>query len=145
MSIGQDGSRAKWTHSSFDFATFQSLCRDLLVVTGHQVDCLIGPSDFPNFTVRLSVLYVQDESLDRPCARQGQSLSVRASLDLQPNVRELDILPWLRPVGCGNTFTSALHWSFKEMSRQHTISSQDFPVVIDQPRSYHNDLGELCS
>lgn len=99
IDLGKESLRDS-THPSLDLSALQALCDDHLVVPWHHVNGLIGPLYLTVFGVGAAVFDVQDDSLDGSFTRQRQGLAIIASLDCQPDLRELNILPRLRPVCC---------------------------------------------
>jgi hypothetical protein len=130
-------------HPSLDLSALQALCDDHLVVPWHHIDGLVGPLYLTVFGVGAAVFDVQDDSLDWSFTRQRQGLAIGASLDGQPDFRELNVLPRLRPVCCRGGISAracGLHLRFCL-----TVSSEYRSILIDQPRAYDDNLGQLRS
>jgi hypothetical protein len=130
-------------HPSLDLSALQALCDDHLVVPWHHIDGLVGPLYLTVFGVGAAVFDVQDDSLDWSFTRQRQGLAIGASLDGQPDFRELNVLPRLRPVCCRGGISARA--CGRQLRFSLTVSSEYRSILIDQPRAYDDNLGQLRS
>jgi hypothetical protein len=144
IDLGKESLRGS-THPSLDLSALQALCDDHLVVPWHHVNGLIGPFYLAPLGVGVAVLDVQDDSLDRSFTRQGQGLAIVASLDGQPDFRELNVLPRLRPVCCRGSMSISARARGRQLCFSLTVSSEYRSILINQPRAYDDNLGQLRS